>query len=141
MTDEEAEGAVTDLISAVREAVNVALDARVPGDLCPVYDHVPQDAKRFLKVGQVQAEDEGGKGSDVEMMTVEVIGIYQGEDRGVLAQMMFAAKQALNRQPIEAEGALFERPRWIGTMLGDASAEDGVTYAAISHFEIYVEPA
>lgn len=131
-----------DLMSATRGAVYRALAAAVPGDLAPVYDDVPQNTPPpFVKIGSIDSENASAKGDQVELLTVEVVAVYRGEDRGVLLAMMHAARAALDRQPITADGVAFEPPRFVVGSASDASQQDGVTYAGVLNFELYAEPA
>lgn len=136
------DGTPTDLMSAARGAVFRALEAHVPPELCSVFDDLPQETKPpFLKIGAIDSENEAGKGDQVERLTVEVVAIYQGEDRGVLLAMLHAARAALDRQSLEAAGVYFQPPRFLMASASDASATDGVTYAGIINHEVYAEPA
>lgn len=134
---------VIDLVGPTRGAVFRALLAGVSSDLCAVFDDIPQGTEpNYLKIGAIDTEQDDTKVDQFEIITVEVFGVYRGADRGVLVDMMFAGRKALDRVSLPpAGGAQFVRSRFIKGVISDASPQDGVTYAGLMHFEIWAEPA
>ena len=134
---------VIDLVGPTRGAVFRALLAAVPGDLCAVFDDIPQGTEpNYLKIGAIDTEQDDAKADQFEILTVEVFGVYRGADRGVLVDMRFAGRKALDRVALPATGdAQFVRSRFMKGVISDASPQDGVTYVGLMHFEIWAEPA
>ena len=131
-----------ELVAAVRLAVGAALEAGVAPDLAAIYDDVPQGAKPpFVKIGSLDADPEDDKDEDLYVLTVELIHVYQGRDRGVLLAMMAASERAMRAGALAARGANLGRPRFLRSSASDASPVDGVTYAGVSNFSIFAEPA
>jgi hypothetical protein len=131
-----------DLMSAARGAVFRALAAAVSPSLCTVFDDVPQGTQpNFLKIGAIDSQNEESRSDQFERLTVEVIAIYRGQDRGVLLSMMHAGRDALDRKQLTSDGVNFLRTRFVTASASDASKDDGVTYAGISNYEIWAEPA
>jgi hypothetical protein len=128
-----------DLMSATQAAVFGALDDRVT--LAPVHDHVKQDTDPpFVKIGTIETISEGGKDEQAETLQVEVHTIYRGADRSALLAIMHEVREALEGQTITAPDASFWTPTFIGAVASEAGP-DGVTYAGISTFEVFAEPA
>lgn len=133
---------IVDTVGAVRIAVFDALEAGVDSALCGVFDDLPEGTQpNFLKIGVIENENDESKGDQFERLMVEVLGVYRGADRGVLVAMMFAGRCALDRRVLAAPDVNFLRCRFIKGVTSDASPQDGVTYAALMHFEIWAEPA
>lgn len=130
-----------DLTSATRGAVFRSLAAGVPADQCGVFDDVPQDAAgNYLRTGAIETDVEG-KGGQRERLTIEVMAYYRGTDRGVVTAMIHAGRQALASVPLQEDGVAFTVPRFLGSVVGLALEQDGVTYLGLSHYEIWAEPA
>ncbi|BBC72920.1 conserved hypothetical protein [Altererythrobacter sp. B11] len=133
---------IVDLVAAAQAAVFAKLD----GDaalkaLCAVCDHVPQDTSPpITRVGKIESDPIGGKGEQLEQITVDVETVYRGESRAELLAMMFAARQALDGQTLQYAGVTFDLPEWLGGVT-DGPARDGVTYAGIQTFSVNAEPA
>lgn len=132
-----------DLMSAVQAAVFATLAQAIDPAVAEVFDHVPQDFEgTFIKVGAIECVNEGSKDEQGERFEVEVHTIYRGTDRGVMLAAMHQIREALDEQPIAAPGADLDRPEFLGAAAsGSPSPVDGRTYAGISTFEIYAEPA
>lgn len=130
-----------DLIEPAQDAVIALLKAGVPAELGSVHQHVKQDTKPpFVMVGSIDSTNEGAKGSQTELISVELHFVFRGSARAPLIKLMHAARAALEGQELSAPGITFETPNFIGATVSTA-ASDGVTYAGISTFEFYAEPA
>lgn len=130
-----------DLIQPTQDAVFAALAAAVMPHGAIVRQHVKQGQEPpFVKIGQIDTDNVGSKGEQGERLTVEVQTIFRGEARGPLLDIMGTVRAALDDQPLAAEGVSFSTPIFLGATASDAGS-DGVTYAGISNFEIYAEPA
>lgn len=130
-----------DFLSAAQLAVINALKAGVAPALARVFDVVPQGIEpNFVKLGEIALEQLGTKDEPRVRIELEVHSIYRGKDRGVLLQMMHAAHESLDGQPIAAAGIDFTWPELLAAAASDAGP-DGVTYAGISTFEFFAEPA
>ena len=133
---------IIDLVGPTRIAVFNALEQGVDAALCAVYDDVPEGTQpNYLKLGIIDNENDESKSDQFERLLVEVFGVYRGADRGVLVNMMFAGRKALDRQKLQADGVNFLRTRFVKGSTSDASPQDGVTYAGLMQFEIWAEPA
>ncbi|WP_242140868.1 DUF3168 domain-containing protein [Sphingomonas sp. TREG-RG-20F-R18-01] len=131
-----------DLMDATRAAVFRRLSEQVPNSLCPVFDDVPQNTQPpFLKIGAIDTQNEESRDGQFERLTVEIIAIYRGNNRSVLLKMMHAGRRALDRQALNDANVNFLKTRFITASASDASKDDGVTYAGISNYEIFAEPA
>lgn len=129
-----------DLLQAAQDAVYDALAGSVPAELATVRQHVRENTQPPLVIiGALDSVPES-KGGELELVTVEIQSIYRGGDRGELLRIAGAVRAALDGCSITADGASFSTPSWTRTSVSDA-ASDGVTYAAISTFEFYAEPA
>lgn len=129
-----------DLANEARGIVNDELEAAA-GVTWPVYDTVPQGTRPpFLKIGAIETSDEGRPGEQFERITVELIGVYQGGDRAELGAAMFAARQAIDDMQLTTARAKFAC-QFVSGAISDVSKEDGLTYVALSTFELLGEPA
>jgi hypothetical protein len=132
---------IIDLLTPSQDAVIARLKAGVPPDLGTVHQHVSQDTKPpFVMVGAIDSSNEGGKGSQTELISVELHYVFRGSTRAPLLALMQAGRASLEGQELAAPGVAFETPNWIGSTVSTAGP-DGVTYAGISTFEFYAEPA
>lgn len=128
-----------DLVSPTQAAVYAALAAGVT--LAPVHDHVKQGTEpNFVQIGAIEVGNEGSKEEQRERIEVEVHTIYRGKDRAELLAIMHEVRTALDGVVIEADGVSFWAPEFLSAAASSAGP-DGVTYAGISIFEIYAEPA
>jgi hypothetical protein len=126
-------------MSAAQGAAFAALTSGV--SQAAVHDHVKQDTQPpFVKIGAIESASDGGKGEQLELITIEVHSIYRGADRTELLAIMHEVRQALDDQAISAPGASFQRPKFVRAAVSDAGP-DGATYAGISIFEFHAEPA
>lgn len=137
---------VVDLIQATQDAVFAALDAQVDPSIAPVLQHAPQGTQPpFIKIGAIDTDSQGGKGEQLEKLTVEIHSVFRGEERGPLLTMMHAARLALDSLSasvrLSADGVDFGPMSFVSATAGDASVIDGLTYAGVSLFEVFAEPA
>ena len=132
---------IVDLVTPSQDAVVARLKADVPPELGSVHQHVKQDTKPpFVMVGSIDISNEGSKGSQTELVSVELHFVTRGSSRAPLLALMHAARAALEGRELEADGVQFETPNFMGSTVSNAGP-DGVTYAGISTFEFYAEPA
>lgn len=132
---------IVDLITPSQDAVIACLKAGVPPQLGSVHQHVKQDTQPpFVMVGSIDVSNEGSKGSQSELVSVELHFVTRGSTRAPLLALMNAARIALDGQELEADGVQFETPNFMGSTVSNAGP-DGVTYAGISTFEFIAEPA
>ena len=132
---------LVDLTSEARGAVFAAIATAAPAGW-QVFDTVPEGTQPpFVKIGVVETTNEGRPSEQYEHLTVEIFGVYRGEDRGALGAAMFAVRQAIDTRALATASAQFPQCRFIGGILTDAMREkDGVSYLALSHFELLGEP-
>jgi hypothetical protein len=94
-----------DLADAVQAALFTRLSAGVT--LGTVYTIVPDKTQPPVAViGDSQAEQIGGKGSDAERHEVVIRAMVAGTSRRALLALMTEVKEALHNQPLTAAGAL-----------------------------------
>ena len=130
-----------DLISATASAVFAALQDAIDPAMATVTQHVLEDqAPPLIVIGAIDSENQAGKGEQLERITIEIQSIFRGEGRSKLLAMMAAVRDALDGQRITASGVSFDTPRYLSASASDV-APDGVTYAGITQFEIFAEPA
>jgi hypothetical protein len=129
---------MVDLVEAARAAVFTRLIEIAPDQ---VFDHIPQDTQPpFRHIGEIEWQGGDSKFDGTITVTIELITLYRGEDRSELVEMVHQNRVALHDQDLPAEGALIELVAEVAGSISDAAA-DGVTYAAVQHFEMHVEPA
>lgn len=103
--------------------------------LAPVYQHVPQDTARPLVIiGDIELDAFGGKGDDDdERGTLEVVSLFEGEERKPLLAMQAEAKEALHELRVTRDG-------WtIAITYAGATAtlsEDSAEYVGLSRFNV-----
>lgn len=140
MTDETT--TPVDLLTATQGALFRALSAAIAAPDWPVYDTIPAGAQPpFTKIGPIDSSNQGAKSGQAELLTAEIQTIYRGSDRSKLTARMHAARAALDGHTLAADGVIFQEMRWLDASASDASPQDGLTYAGISNFEVYAEPA
>jgi hypothetical protein len=130
-----------DLVEIARGAVFVAIDAGLADTGATAFDHVSQDTDPpFVKLGDIEWVNEGGKDDLVLKLSIDVVTIYRGGDRAELLAIMHANFLALHGATLSADDVELSPPELLG---GSASgpASDGVTYAGLQTFELYAEPA
>lgn len=133
-------GALIDLLTATQDAVIAGLQACVPAELATVHQHVLENAQPPLViVGDIDSENEAGKGEQLEKLRVQVQSLYQGKDRRQLFAIMHAVRR-LELQTLVIEGVAFSI-RFDGAATTTGAGPNGVLYAGITSFEIYAEPA
>ncbi|HEX2594803.1 MAG TPA: DUF3168 domain-containing protein [Rhizomicrobium sp.] len=134
---------MADMMQATQDAVFAALDAAhkaVNPSLATVRQHVPENTlPPLVIVGDMDAENVGGKGERTDKIVIDVVSIYRGTARRGLLAIMAINRDALEDQEISAPGAAFSTPRFLSA--NTALGEDGATYAGVQQFEIYAEPA
>ena len=132
-----------DLMTAARDAFWSVMKEGVSPDLCQVLDDTPQGTQPpFLKVGTIDSEGESGKGDQLERLTVEVIAVYRGTDRGDLLAMMHAARAAIEgNRGLSSDTAHLSAPIFLKASASDASQQDGVTFVGLLNFETWAEAA
>jgi hypothetical protein len=100
---------MTDLSDAVQAALFAKLEAGVT--LGKVLTIVPDNTQPPVAViGDSQAEQIGGKGSDVERHEISIRTIVAGTSRRALFALMKEVKDSLHNQPISAPGATLSLP-------------------------------
>lgn len=100
---------MTDLSDAVQLGLYDALRAGVT--LATVYTVVPDNTQPPVAViGDSQAEQIGGKGSDAERHEIVVRTMVSGTSRRALLALMQEVKASLHNQPLSAVGALLSNP-------------------------------
>lgn len=130
-----------DLMQATQNAAFAVLKTAIAPELSSVHVHVKQDSKPPMTVfGEITSENEGS-GAQLERIEFSIESIYRGGDRGILLDMMHAARNALDEVKLQLDHVEFGPVRWIGSATAKDIAKDGVTYVGISNFEVYAEPA
>jgi hypothetical protein len=130
-----------DLLTPTQDAFYAALKQGVSPNIANVRQHVKENTPPpLLIVGTIESDDEGGKHQQLERMQVEIQSVYRGADRRVLLAIMHAARVAIMTVGLVAEGVQFHQLKFMHATASDA-ADDGVTYAGISFFEVFCEPA
>jgi len=132
------------LMDAVQTAVFVALSGRgALTALSQVTQHVKQDMLDdgpITRIGKVESRPIGGKGQQLEEVSVDVETIYRGTSQADVLAIMHEQREALEDQVLAIDGTELDTPEWAGAVV-DGPAADGVTYAGIQTFLIYSQPA
>ena len=132
---------IVDLLTPSQDAVFARLKAGVPPNIASVLQHVKQDTQPpYIVIGAIDSDNGATKGGQGEQISVDIHFVHRGPGRAPLFVMMHAARQALDGQPLEAEGVAFETPNFLGSSATTAG-QDGVTYAGLSQYEFFAEPA
>lgn len=130
-----------DLISAVQAAFIAVLDAGIEAGDAQVLDHVPQGTEpNFVELGSIEFQNEGDKEDPRFRFEVEVHTVYRGSDRSELLALMNKVHEAVLEGELTSPAIAFSSPELISGAASKA-ASDGVTYAGLSLFEVYAEPA
>lgn len=130
-----------DLLGPSQDAVFARLKEGVPAAIATVHQHVKQDTQPpYIVIGAIDSDNGAAKGGQTEQISVDIHFVHRGTSRAPLFTMMHAARRALEGQPLVAEGVEFETPNWLGSS-GTTAGPDGVTYAGLSQYEFFAEPA
>ncbi|KAK0330804.1 hypothetical protein LTR94_031382, partial [Friedmanniomyces endolithicus] len=123
------------------DAVIALLRAQLPEAQRGMVRHsVKQDTlPPFHLIGEIDADNIGGKGEQYEQLTVDVVTIYRGADRRELLALMHPIRVAANDATLIRDGVRF-RITWRSSAIGTV-ASDGVTFAGITILEVTAEPA
>lgn len=98
------------------------------------------DERQYVLIGDIDSENEAGKGEQLERLTVQIIVIYRGQQRWKLHQLMHLVRQALDDATPEIAGVAFSSITWKGATSSPAGT-DGITHAGAIEFELFAEPA
>lgn len=108
--------------------------------LAPVYQHVPQDTQPPMTiVGKIESENIGGKGDQLERITVDIVTVYRGTGRAAMLDIMHQQRLAIEAGDLAFAGVEFGTAVFEGAG-ADGPARDGVTYAGIQSFTIDAQP-
>lgn len=130
-----------DLLTATQDAVFGALKNAIDPGIAAVFQHIPQDTQPpWVMVGAIDSENAGGKFEQEEKLTIEVQSVFRGAGRAPLLAIMHAVRVALDDQQLAGDSVTFSTVSWLSASVSDV-AGDGVTYAGVSNFEVYAEPA
>lgn len=130
-----------DLITGTQDALIKLLQDQLPAaDRAIVRHSLAQDFQPpFHLVGDIDSENEGRPGEQLERIEAEVHSVYRGGDRRALLTMLHQVRLATDGARITLGGASF-RIQWEGA-LASRAAGDGVTYAGATTLTIIAEPA
>jgi hypothetical protein len=129
-----------DMLTATQDALIAALQQRLPPEQQGLARHTLMEgtAPPFHLIGDLDAENIGSKGEQLELLTADIYTVYRGTDRRELLGLMHPVRLALDDQKLVVDGIAF-RTRWAGASASRASS-DGVTFAGVTQIEIYAEP-
>lgn len=129
-----------DLQTAAQNGIHAALNVAAVTDLAPLFQHVPDETEPpMVIIGELAAEPIGGKDSQLDRITAEVITIVREPRRAALFALMSAVRTALEGVALAAAGAELSRPVFEGA--DDDLAEDGQTYIGTQRFSLIAQPA
>lgn len=135
-----------DLLSAASDGFFALLDAAIGADEAIVTTNPPQldpadkSERRFVIIGDIDVEDAGGKGEQLERISVQIIVVYRGRQRSALHALMHRVREALEGAVPAIAGVAFGSIDFVGAS-SSPPARDGVTHAGIIEFEVNGEPA
>lgn len=136
-----------DTASAVQKAIFAKLNGSAAvTNVAPVFQHVPEKDDSgddvdlpLVIIGNVSLEPIGGKDGGLDRATFEVITFVREPDQTALFALQSAVRNALEDQPVTADGALISNPVF---QASDAELmEDGETYQGTQRFEVIAQPA
>lgn len=130
-----------DLMTGAQDALIKLLQDQLPATDRGIVRHsLAQDfSPPFHLVGDIDSDNVGRPGEQLEEIEAEVHSVYRGGDRRQLLTMLHKVRLACDNARIEIGGASF-RVRW-GGALASRAAGDGVTYAGATTLHITAEPA
>lgn len=135
-----------DLISATSDGAIALLTGAIDEDVAEVttnpdqIDPTDTTERQFVIMGDIDSDNEGGKGGQLELITFQIVVVYRGRQRWKMHVLMHQVRLALEDNAPEAVGAVFQRVRWLGAKSSPQGA-DGITHAGIVEFEVYAEAA
>ena len=100
---------IVDLISAASDGFMALLAGGIDDSVADVgtnpepIDPSDETERQFILLGDIDSDREGGKGEQLERLTVQVITIYRGTQRWKLHELMHQARVLLDNLPIEAQ--------------------------------------
>jgi Protein of unknown function (DUF3168) len=129
-----------DFMAATLEAVFVRLKAAPVAAIAQVCQHVLEDTKPpMVIIGAIDTNDESSS-EQSELISFEIHSIYRGTDRRELSTIMHRVREALDGRAgaptLVASGVDFSKVRFVDASASGV-ANDGVTYAGISNFEVW----
>lgn len=105
-----------------------------------VLQHVPENTQPpMIIIGDLDTSNEGGKDDQLENVGVQIQFVYRGPGRAPLLTMMSRGRDLLHKQRVTVEGSLLAWT-WVRGSASSA-ATDGITYAGISEFDVFAQPA
>lgn len=114
--------------------------ATILGAPAQVLQHVPENTQPpIVIIGDLDTVNEGGKDDQLEQIGVQIQFVYRGPGRAPLLTMMKRARDLLHGQRVTVEGGHLAFT-WKGGSASSAAA-DGITYAGISEFDVFAQPA
>jgi hypothetical protein len=99
----------------------------------------PTPDKDLVLIGPASAQNMGGKDGDLDEVTITVFVEVRKPDITELYSRSGLVRNALERQPIEADGALLSAPEFVGA--DPELLEDGETFIDALRFRTIVQPA
>ena len=114
--------------------------AAVLGAPAQVLQHVPENTQPpIVIVGDLDTVNDGGKDDQLEQIRVQMQFVYRGPGRAPLLTMMNRARALIHDQRVTVEGGLLHF-KWV-TGSASIAAVDGITYAGLSEFDVFAQPA
>lgn len=105
---------IIDLIEPTQDAVFAALSAALSDGTIKVVENAEEGLQPpYVKLGEIESANEGGKGEQLEKLTVDVHYVFRGGERGPLLRMMAKGRAALDDQELMADGIQFGAPTWL----------------------------
>ena len=129
-----------DLITATQDAVIAAIRGVLPEDQRGIVRHtIAQDTPPpFHLVGEIDSENHGRRGEQLEQLTVTIYTVYKGSDRRQLLALMHPVRLALDETSLEIAGVTFSS-RFLGASASRAGS-DGATFSGVTEIQITAEP-
>lgn len=135
-----------DMISATSDGAIAMLTAAIDDDVAEVttnpdqIDPTDTTERQFVIIGDIDSDNEGGKGEQLELITFQIVVVYRGRQRWKMHVLMHLVRIAIEGIAPQATGAVFQPARWLGAKSSPQGA-DGITHAGIVEFEVYAQAA
>lgn len=135
-----------DVLSAASDGFFALLDAAIGADDVEVTTNpkplAPGDTteRRYVIIGDIDADEQGGKGEQLEIVSVQIQVVYRGTQRSKLHALMHQVRLVLDGAMPVVAGVDFGSIAYLAAASSPA-ARDGITHAGVVEFEVQAEPA
>ena len=94
----------------------------------------------LVVIDQIESEDQGIVGAQLEELTIQVVVVYQGQSRATLNALISLVREALTDQRPAAAGVEFGTLRFVKAT-SNGPGEDGKTHLGSIIHKVMAQPA